>query len=42
MIKFLIGLKEQNNGTVVIIWEDISELDREDFDDIRTEDGFFF
>lgn len=42
MIKCLIGLEEHDSGTVVIMGKDISELDREELDDIRTEVGFLF
>ncbi|MFV8270139.1 ABC transporter ATP-binding protein [Flavobacterium sp. GT2N3] len=42
MIKCLIGLEEHDSGTVVIMGADISELDREELDDIRTEVGFLF
>ncbi|MDI5888103.1 ABC transporter ATP-binding protein [Flavobacterium yafengii] len=42
MIKCLIGLEEHDSGTVVIMGKDISELSREELDDLRTEVGFLF
>ncbi|MDI5949388.1 ABC transporter ATP-binding protein [Flavobacterium yafengii] len=42
MIKCLIGLEEHDSGTVVIMGKDISELNREELDDLRTEVGFLF
>lgn len=42
MIKCLIGLEEHDSGTVEIMGKDISELNREELDDLRTEVGFLF
>lgn len=42
MIKCLIGLEEHDSGTVVIMGKDISELSREELDELRTEVGFLF
>ncbi|WP_338648070.1 ATP-binding cassette domain-containing protein [Flavobacterium sp. KS-LB2] len=42
MIKCLIGLEEHDSGTIVIMGKDISKLDREELDDLRTEVGFLF
>ena len=42
MIKCIIGLEEHDSGTVVIMGKDISELSREELDDLRTEVGFLF
>jgi phospholipid/cholesterol/gamma-HCH transport system ATP-binding protein len=42
MIKCLIGLEEHDSGTVAIMGKDISELNREELDDLRTEVGFLF
>lgn len=42
MIKCLIGLEEHDSGTIVIMGKDISTLDREELDDLRTEVGFLF
>ncbi|MDI6031557.1 ATP-binding cassette domain-containing protein [Flavobacterium sp. LB2P84] len=42
MIKCLIGLEEHDSGTVVIMGKDISELNQEELDDLRTEVGFLF
>lgn len=42
MIKCLIGLEEHDSGTIVIMGKDISELSREELDDLRTEVGFLF
>ena len=42
MIKCLIGLEEHDSGTVTIMGREISELNREEFDDLRTEVGFLF
>ena len=42
MIKCLIGLEEHDSGTVEIMGKDISALNREELDDLRTEVGFLF
>ena len=42
MIKCLIGLEEHDSGTVTIMGREISELNREELDDLRTEVGFLF
>ncbi len=42
MIKCLIGLEEHDSGTIQVMGKDISELDREELDDLRTEVGFLF
>jgi phospholipid/cholesterol/gamma-HCH transport system ATP-binding protein len=42
MIKCLIGLENLDEGSIVIMGENISELSRTDLDDLRTEIGFLF
>jgi phospholipid/cholesterol/gamma-HCH transport system ATP-binding protein len=42
MIKCLIGLEEHDSGSIVVMEKDISELDHEELDDLRTEVGFLF
>lgn len=42
MIKCLIGLEKPDNGSIIVMGEDISKLKREDLDDLRTEIGFLF
>ena len=42
MIKCLIGLEEHDSGIVEIMGKDISALNREELDDLRTEVGFLF
>jgi phospholipid/cholesterol/gamma-HCH transport system ATP-binding protein len=42
MIKCLIGLEEHDSGTIQVMGKDISELGREELDDLRTEVGFLF
>jgi phospholipid/cholesterol/gamma-HCH transport system ATP-binding protein len=42
MIKCLIGLEEHDSGSIKVMGQDISQLDREELDDLRTEVGFLF
>jgi phospholipid/cholesterol/gamma-HCH transport system ATP-binding protein len=42
MIKCLIGLEEHDRGSIQVMGKDISELDREELDELRTEVGFLF
>ncbi len=42
MIKCLIGLEEHDSGTIIIMGKDISELEHEELDELRTEVGFLF
>jgi phospholipid/cholesterol/gamma-HCH transport system ATP-binding protein len=42
MIKCLIGLEEYDSGSIVVMGKDISELNQEELDDLRTEVGFLF
>ena len=42
MIKCLIGLEEHDSGTISVMGKDISELDRDELDELRTEVGFLF
>lgn len=42
MIKCLIGLEEHDSGTIEVMGKEISELDRDELDDLRTEVGFLF
>lgn len=42
MIKCLIGLEEHDSGSILIMGKDISELDHEELDELRTEVGFLF
>jgi phospholipid/cholesterol/gamma-HCH transport system ATP-binding protein len=42
MIKCLIGLEQPDSGTINIMGHDISQLSREDLDNLRTEIGFLF
>jgi phospholipid/cholesterol/gamma-HCH transport system ATP-binding protein len=42
MIKCLIGLEQPDSGTISIMRKDISELSREELDELRTEVGFLF
>ncbi|MBP6180401.1 ATP-binding cassette domain-containing protein [Flavobacterium sp.] len=42
MIKCLIGLEEHDSGSIVVMGKEISELDREELDELRTEVGFLF
>jgi phospholipid/cholesterol/gamma-HCH transport system ATP-binding protein len=42
MIKCLIGLEEHDSGTIQVMGKEISELDRDELDDLRTEVGFLF
>lgn len=42
MIKCLIGLEEHDSGSIVVMEKDISELDQEELDELRTEVGFLF
>lgn len=42
MIKCLIGLEESDSGSIVVMGKNISELNREELDELRTEVGFLF
>lgn len=42
MIKCLIGLEQPDSGSIVVMGKDITKLDREELDDLRTEVGFLF
>ena len=42
MIKCLIGLEEFDSGKIIIMDKDISHINQEDLDEIRTEVGFLF
>jgi phospholipid/cholesterol/gamma-HCH transport system ATP-binding protein len=42
MIKCLIGLEEHDSGSIQVMGKEISELDREELDELRTEVGFLF
>jgi phospholipid/cholesterol/gamma-HCH transport system ATP-binding protein len=42
MIKCLIGLEEPDSGTIMVMGKDISLLDHEELDELRTEVGFLF
>ncbi len=42
MIKCLIGLEEPDSGSIVVMGNDISKLNHEELDELRTEVGFLF
>lgn len=42
MIKCLIGLEEPDSGTIEVMGKNISELKRDELDELRTEIGFLF
>lgn len=42
MIKCLIGLEEPDSGSIVVMGKNISELNQEELDELRTEVGFLF
>jgi phospholipid/cholesterol/gamma-HCH transport system ATP-binding protein len=42
MIKCLIGLEKPDSGTIVVMGKDISRLQHEELDELRTEIGFLF
>ncbi len=42
MIKCLIGLEEHDSGTIIVMGKDISQLDHDELDELRTEVGFLF
>lgn len=42
MIKCLIGLEEHDSGSIIVMGKDISELNHEELDELRTEVGFLF
>ncbi len=42
MIKCLIGLEEYDSGTIMVMGKDISKLEHEELDELRTEVGFLF
>lgn len=42
MIKCLIGLEQPDSGSIIVMGKDITQLDRVELDDLRTEVGFLF
>jgi len=42
MIKCLIGLEKPDNGSIIVMGKDISKLEQEELDELRTEVGFLF
>ncbi|WP_395051810.1 ABC transporter ATP-binding protein [Flavobacterium sp.] len=42
MIKCLIGLEAPDNGSIIVMGKDISTLEHEELDELRTEVGFLF
>lgn len=42
MIKCLIGLEEHDSGTITVMGKDITTLEHEELDELRTEVGFLF
>jgi len=42
MIKCLIGLEQPDSGSIIVMGKDITQLNREELDDLRTEVGFLF
>jgi phospholipid/cholesterol/gamma-HCH transport system ATP-binding protein len=42
MIKCLIGLEEPDSGSIIVMNKDISTLEHEELDELRTEVGFLF
>ena len=42
MIKCLIGLEEPDSGSIIVMGKDISTLNRDELDELRTEVGFLF
>jgi phospholipid/cholesterol/gamma-HCH transport system ATP-binding protein len=42
MIKCLIGLEEYDSGSIIVMDKDISTLEHEELDELRTEVGFLF
>ena len=42
MIKCLIGLEEPDGGSIIVMGKDISKLEHEELDELRTEVGFLF
>lgn len=42
MIKCLIGLEEHDSGSIIVMEKDISTLEHEELDELRTEVGFLF
>ena len=42
MIKCLIGLEQPDSGSILVMGKDISELNRDELDELRTEVGFLF
>jgi len=42
MIKCLIGLEEKDSGSILIMGKEISKLNQDELDEIRTEVGFLF
>jgi phospholipid/cholesterol/gamma-HCH transport system ATP-binding protein len=42
MIKCLIGLEEPDSGLIIVMGKDISKLEHEELDELRTEIGFLF
>ncbi|MNX66692.1 Octopine permease ATP-binding protein P [compost metagenome] len=42
MIKCLIGLEEPDSGSIIVMGKEITELNRDELDELRTEVGFLF
>lgn len=42
MIKCLIGLEEHDSGSIIVMGKDISKLNHDELDELRTEVGFLF
>lgn len=42
MIKCLIGLEQPDSGSILVMGKDISQLNRDELDELRTEVGFLF
>ena len=42
MIKCVIGLEQPDNGSILVMNQEINKLEREDLDELRTEIGFLF
>lgn len=42
MIKCLIGLEQPDSGSILVMGKDISQLNRDELDELRTEIGFLF
>jgi phospholipid/cholesterol/gamma-HCH transport system ATP-binding protein len=42
MIKCLIGLEEPDSGSIIVMGKEITQLNRDELDELRTEVGFLF